>query len=77
MAPGKSNRAVASLFNRSGLYRYTTEAAALAFVRDVARVAGHERAASFALDEQDTPGQRHTIAQGVDLVRRALQDRVI
>ena len=59
----------------SRVHRYDLEGAALAFVRDVVRVAGHEQAASFALYEQDSEGREHPIAQGADLVRRALQDR--
>ena len=55
--------------------RYETEGAALAFIRDVVRIGGHERAASFALEEQDAEGNTHTIAKGADLVRRAVQDR--
>ena len=57
------------------VYRYETEAAALAFVRDVVRIGGHEQAARFALEEQDAEGNTHTIATGADLVRQALQDR--
>ena len=57
------------------VYRYETEGAALAFIRDVVRIGGHERAASFALEEQDAEGNTHTIAKGADLVRRAVQDR--
>jgi len=57
------------------VHRYPTEGAALAFIRDVVRVAGHERAASFALDEQDADGTTHTVAEGAELVRRAVQDR--
>jgi hypothetical protein len=57
------------------VHRYDSEGAALAFVRDVVRVAGHQQAACFALDEQDSRGQTHAIAEGTDLVRRALQDR--
>jgi len=59
------------------VHRYPTEGAALAFVRDVVRIAGHEQAACFLLEEQDedAEGKAHTIAQGADLVRRALEDR--
>lgn len=57
------------------VHRYATEGAALAFIRDVVRVAGHEQAACFALDEEETEGKVHRTAQGVELVRRALQDR--
>ena len=59
------------------VHRYPTEGAALAFVRDVVRIAGHEQAACFLLEEQDedAEGKAHTITQGADLVRRALEDR--
>jgi hypothetical protein len=57
------------------VHRYHTEGAALAFLRDVIRVAGHEQAASFGLYEQDSEGREHRIAEGPDLVWRALQDR--
>lgn len=57
------------------VHRYDAEAAALAFLRDVIRVAGREQAASFGLYEQDSAGREHLIAEGADLVRRALQDR--
>ena len=57
------------------VYRYETEGAALAFVRDVVRIRGHEQAACFALEEQDTEGNARAIAKGADLVRRAVQDR--
>jgi ATP-dependent 26S proteasome regulatory subunit len=57
------------------VHRYSTEGAALAFVRDVVRVAGHERAACLVLDEQDPQGNTRTVADGSDLVWRAVQDR--
>jgi hypothetical protein len=57
------------------VHRYSTEGAALAFVRDVVRVAGHERAACFTLNEQDPQGEMHTVAEGTGLVRLAVQDR--
>ena len=53
------------------VHRYQTEAAALAFVRDVVRVGGRERAACFALVEPDSEGGEHPIAEGSDLVWRA------
>ena len=56
------------------VYRYETERAALAFVRDVVRIGGHEQAACFALEEVDAEANTHAIAKGADLVRRALQD---
>jgi hypothetical protein len=55
--------------------RYDTEAAALAFVRDVVRIGGRERAASFILNETEQAGLIRTIAEGSALVRRALEDR--
>ena len=57
------------------VHRYEREGAALAFIRDVARIAGREQAACFALDERDAQGNTRRIADGADLVRRALQDR--
>jgi hypothetical protein len=54
---------------------YATEGAALAFVRDVARIGGREQAAGFALDERDERGQTRRLAEGVALVQRALEDR--
>jgi hypothetical protein len=55
--------------------QYASESAALAFVRDVVRIAGHDQAATFALDERDAEGNTRTMAEGADLVRRALEDR--
>ena len=55
--------------------RYATEGVALAFVRDVVRIAGREQAACFALDQRDEQGQLRTLAEGAALVRRALEDR--
>ncbi len=57
------------------VHGYDTEGTALAFVRDVVRVAGHEQAACFALYEEDSEGREQPIAEGSDLVWRALQDR--
>ena len=57
------------------IHQYRTEGAALAFVRDVVRVAGRERAARFTLEERDTGGQSHNLATGAALVQRALEDR--
>jgi hypothetical protein len=36
---------------------------------------GHEQAGSFGLYEQDSEGREHAVAEGADLVWRALQDR--
>ena len=57
------------------VHQYATEGAALAFVRDVLHVGGREQAAGFVLDQRDETGQTHTLAEGADLVRRALEDR--
>ena len=59
------------------VHRYDTEGAALGFVRDVVRVAGHQQAASFALYEfeLDSEDREQPVAEGADLVWRALQDR--
>ncbi len=57
------------------VHQYDTDGEALAFVRDVTRVAGHEQAACFVLYEQDSQGREQPIAEGADLVWRALQDR--
>ena len=57
------------------VHRYDTEGGALAFIRDVVRVSGHLQAQGFALDEQDPQGREHRVAEGADLVLRALQDR--
>jgi hypothetical protein len=38
-------------------------------------VAGHQQAACFALDQQDSEGHIHSVAEGAELVSRALQDR--
>lgn len=59
------------------VHRYPTEGAALAFVRDVVRIAGRDQAACFALDEADSAGNANRIADGVELVRRAVQDRAL
>ena len=59
------------------VHHYATEGAALAFIRDIVRIADHEQAACFALDEEDTEGKVHRIADSVELVRRALQDRAL
>ena len=57
------------------IHQYRTEGAALAFVRDVIRVGGRERAARFSLEERDMNGETHTLATGASLVQRALEDR--
>jgi hypothetical protein len=57
------------------VHQYATEGAALAFIRDVVRIPGREQAACFVLDERDVQGNTQAVAEGADLVRRALQDR--
>ena len=57
------------------VHAYATEGAALAFMRDVVRIGGRDQAANFALDERDEQGQTRRLAEGVVLVRRALEDR--
>ena len=57
------------------IHVYATEGAALAFVRDVIRIGGRDQAASFTLDQQDEQGQTRTLAEGLGLVQRALEDR--
>ena len=59
------------------VHHYATEGAALAFIRDIVRIAGHEQAACFALDEWDSEGKVERVADGVELVRRALQDMAL
>lgn len=59
------------------IHRYATEGAALAFIRDVVRIAGREQAACFVLDEQYAEDDVHRIAAADDLVKRALEDRAI
>jgi len=59
-----------------GLVRaYATEAAALAFVRDVIRIGGRDQATCFALEVRDERGQTRALAEGLALVQRALEDR--
>jgi hypothetical protein len=57
------------------IHRYATESAALAFVRDVVRVGGHDQAAQFMLEQRAETDQPRLIAAGALLVRRALEDR--
>jgi hypothetical protein len=58
------------------VHHYSTEGAALAFVRDVVRIGGREQASGFLLEERDEHGQMRTVAAGAALVQRALEDRV-
>ena len=57
------------------VYSYISEGAALAFLRDVIRIGGRDRAAGFTLVECDEGGDKRTVASGAALVRRALEDR--
>lgn len=57
------------------VHAYETEGAALAFLRDVVRVGGRQRAGQVALVREDAPGETTVLAEGDDLVVRALQDR--
>jgi hypothetical protein len=55
---------------------YRTESAALAFVRDVIRIGGKDRAAGFTLWEREGDGGgTREVASGAALVQRALEDR--
>ena len=55
---------------------YQTESAALAFLRDVIRIGGKDRAAGFTLWEREGDGGgRHEVANGPALAQRALEDR--
>ncbi len=56
------------------VHAYETEGAALAFLRDVVRVGGWERAGQFTLVRVDANGETTVLARGEDLVTRALQD---
>jgi hypothetical protein len=57
------------------VHRYISEGAALAFLRDVIRIGGRDRAAAFTLVECDEEGDKRTVASGAALVQRALEDR--
>ena len=57
------------------IHVYATEGAALAFVRDVIFIGGRDQAACFALEVRDELGQTCTLAEGLALVQRALEDR--
>ena len=57
------------------VHAYATEGAALAFVRDVVFIGGRDQAACFALKVRDELGQTRTLAEGLALVQRALEDR--
>lgn len=57
------------------VHAYRTEGAALAFVRDVIFIGGRDQAACFALEMRDELGQIRTLAEGLALIQRALEDR--
>ena len=57
------------------IHAYPTEGAALAFVRDVIFIGGRDQAACFALEVRDDLGQTRTLAEGLALIQRALEDR--
>jgi len=64
---------------RSGklIWSYTTEGAALGFVRDVARLRSHQEAAQFELRIVLHTNGSSMVAEGEQLVRRALEDRIL
>ena len=57
------------------VHAYATEGAALAFVRDVIRIGGRDQATCFVLEARDEQSQTRTLAEGLALVQRALEDR--
>jgi hypothetical protein len=57
------------------IHQYPTEGAALAFIRDVLRVGGRDKAAQFSLAEHHEGGENRIITIGELLVQRALEDR--
>lgn len=59
------------------IWTYTSEGAALGFVRDVVRLRSHHDAAQFQLRMVIGATGTTTIADGEELVRRALEDRVL
>ena len=79
--PGFCNRAGVPFLLRDArtgrlIRRYPAEGPALAFVRDVVRLAGRAEAARFVLVEEEA-GRARIIAEGAALVGRALEDRVL
>jgi hypothetical protein len=56
---------------------YAHEGAALGFVRDVIRLRGHQDAAQFELRTLHPGAQTIVLAEGEQLVKRALEDRVL
>jgi hypothetical protein len=59
------------------IWTYAREGSALGFVRDVVRVRSHADAAQFELRIVRRDARAYTLAQGEQLVRRALEDRVL
>ena len=59
------------------IWTYSGEGAALAFVRDVVRLRSHRDAAQFELRMVDNGARTTTLARGEQLVRLALEDRVL
>jgi hypothetical protein len=59
------------------IHVYVSEAAALAFVRDVIRVRGHHDAARFGLSYLDECNVVQSTIEAGALVARALEDRVL
>ena len=57
------------------VHAYATEGAALAFVRDVIFIGGRDQAICLALEVRDELGHTRTLAEGLALVQRALEDR--
>ena len=57
------------------IHAYATEGAALAFVRDVIFIGGRDQASCFALEVRDELGHPRTLAEGLALVQRALEER--
>ena len=59
------------------IWTYAREGAALGFVRDVVRLRSHRDAAQFELRMVDEGSRTTTLARGEQLVRLALEDRVL
>jgi hypothetical protein len=63
--------------SRQLVHTFASEGAALALLRDIVRVRGHRDAAQFELCEVRNGVPQAPIATGDDLVRRAVEDRVL
>src|SRR4051794_10819286 len=59
------------------IWTYAREGVALGFVRDVVRLRSHREAAQFELRLVDGGARTTTLARGEQLVRLALEDRVL